>query len=361
VSTAALRENVVVLCTDANFLLPCAFLADQLMADPQGDEYDIAIVHDGVDQASLRHLAERAKRPMILVAFDRATAGLRTTELVSRATYIRLFLEELLPPHYRRILYVDSDVYLERPEIAALFGADLGGSAFAAVEDSWLRAELSCPDVLPPAIAGWREWKGVRPYKANLGLDAAAPYFNAGVLLIDRARWAAADLSARALAFAQAHPDRCLFADQSALNAVAGGHWSDLSPRYNYQSVHGLADLARIIRPVLWHFAGPYKPWNSTLWGEQFTRAYSDWHRRSGWRAAFPGGPSAIEAPVRPSLWARLAVMRRRIFARTAASAAQAPTRLAALRSSVAGIVATRRFIDLDPADQRALVTAISG
>jgi lipopolysaccharide biosynthesis glycosyltransferase len=355
------RENVVVLCTDANFLLPCAFLVDQLMSDPQGDEYDIAIVHDGVDGASLRRLAGHTKRPVSLVAFDRATAGLRTSQLVSRATYIRLFLDELLPPHYRRILYVDSDVYLERPGIAALFEADLGGSAFAAVEDSWLRAELSCPDVLPPAIAGWREWKGVRTYKADLGLDEAAPYFNAGVLLIDRARWAAEDLSARALAFAHAHPDRCLFADQSALNVVAVGRWSDLSPRYNYQSVHGLADLAGVLQPVLRHFAGPYKPWNSTLWGEQFTQAYRDWHRRSGWRATFPGGPSAIEAPVRPSLWARLAEMRRWIFARTAASAAQAPARLAALRTSVAGIVATRRFIDLDPAAQRALVTAISG
>jgi len=39
----------------------------------------------------------------------------------------------------------------------------------------------------------------------------------------------------------------------------------------------------------------------------------------------------------------------------------QAPRRVAALRTSVAGIMATRRFIDLDPASQRALVAAISG
>lgn len=355
-----MRENVVVLCTDANFLLPCAFLVDQLMADPQGDEYDIAIVHDGVDGASLRRLAGHTKRPVSLVAFDRATAGLRTSQLVSRATYIRLFLDELLPPHYRRILYVDSDVYLERPGIAALFEADLGGSAFAAVEDSWLRAELSCPDVLPPAIAGWREWKGVRTYKADLGLDEAAPYFNAGVLLIDRARWAAEDLSARALAFAHAHPDRCLFADQSALNVVAVGRWSDLSPRYNYQSVHGLANLDRILQPVLRHFAGPFKPWNTTLWGEQFTRAYNDWRAEAGWRDPFPAGPVEMEAAARPSLSTRLAEVRRRVFGGKAGTRVQAAGRIAMLRTSVAGIMATRRFIDVDVAAQQAMAAAIS-
>jgi lipopolysaccharide biosynthesis glycosyltransferase len=358
-----LPENVVVLCTDARFILPCAFVLDQLAADPQRDRYDVVVVHDDVGEADLSRLVARSGRPISTVAFDpRATqiSGAPTNERLTRATYIRLYLDALLPPHYRRILYLDSDISLDPAGIARLFEVQLGGHAFAAARDG-IDIALLCPDQDSTIPHTWRSHEEMKHYKAGLGLGATDPYVNAGILLIDRRRWVEEALSERVLAFATAHPERCQLADQSALNAVKGERWAELSPRWNFQPIHAVAALRKVMDPYVHHFAGAYKPWNTEIWGKRYTEAYRSWQAETGWPGSFPPGPT-MEIPEKPRQRWRWLRPLGRPFSGAAVPAQDpfGPERRAEVREGVLAAMTGRRFVDLQGDEQRALIEAVS-
>ena len=61
--------------------------------------------------------------------------------------------------------------------------------------------------------------------RLKLGLDLTTPYFNAGLMVIDRAAWRAAELGERAVRALRAEPERYPFMEQDALNATLKGEF----------------------------------------------------------------------------------------------------------------------------------------
>lgn len=59
------------------------------------------------------------------------------SRMISVEAWVRIFLPYLLP-EYRRICYLDADMYLHRPGIAELLQTDRRGMALAAVRDRCL-------------------------------------------------------------------------------------------------------------------------------------------------------------------------------------------------------------------------------
>src|SRR5690606_37585685 len=102
-------------------------------------------------------------------------------------TYARLFLTELVPAEWRRVIYLDADT-ITCTNLAALAELDLDGHLIAAVQDDGV------PYVSSPH--GVREWR-------ELGLPATMRFFNAGVLVVDLEQWRARDIGRRALEYAQ--------------------------------------------------------------------------------------------------------------------------------------------------------------
>lgn len=353
-------RNVVVFCIDASYLLPCAFMIDQLAADPATRSYDVLVIHQGIEAAKIEELVRRAKRPVGTIAFDRhliARIDRPWAPYLSEAVYLRLCLDTLLPPQYRRILYVDADMYFERHEIARLFALDLGGAPLAAVDDALLRMELLRPELLPDEPPRpFRGPDGVRAYRRGLGLADDAPYFNSGLMLIDRPRWNALEIDRRAVEFLRAHPERCPLADQSALNAVAAGQWVELSPRYNFQTMQSQVGLDSVLRPVVRHFVGPHKPWNSRHWPAAVTAAYRAWFAASGRSGSFVA-QDATPRPVgrhRGSWVRRLGARLRR-----SAPGGAADDRAAFRRTFAGALLAGMRdapFVDLDAAARAAIL-----
>lgn len=180
---------------------------------------------------------------------------------VSEATYLRLLAPELVPGDVTRVVYFDSDV-LAVDALEPLWSVDLAGRAVGAVRDFEVPLVSSAG-----GIADWRQ----------RGLDPAAPYVNAGVLVIDVARWRELRLGERVLDDQRRH--RTVAGDQGSLNAVAQGEITLLDPRWNAQgsllyldlfeeSPHKEALLRRryelLHRPAIVHFAGPHKPWHAS-------------------------------------------------------------------------------------------------
>ena len=177
----------------------------------------------------------------------------------TEASYLRLALPAAFAGAYRRLLYLDSDVFVQRGDFGALLDVDIGPHPLAAVRDN----------------TQWRT-PGRRPESfRRLGLGAA-PCFNSGVLLIDVAAFNEQEVLERCLAFAASHPPAQIGLDQDLINAVLHGGWAELSPRWNWQYTWASRLFEAMEDANIVHFIGRRKPWNHDG-GEfplRFRRAY---------------------------------------------------------------------------------------
>jgi len=219
----------------------------------------------------------------------------------------RLFLDDILPARFERIVAVDSDMLIVREGLQRLETFDLKGEALAAAYDM-----IFLMDFKRDALA--RRFERAR---RALGLQPDTPYFNAGLMAIDRARWRAEALTERVTRALREQPDRFAFMEQDALNATLKGRFAPLSPRYNFMGDFFLLDLERALEPIVLHFVNAPKPWEyGAFRGEaRFALAYRDWFAASPW-------PEWAKAPEQPP-WRRgrppLTRLRRSFAARLSA------------------------------------------
>ena len=139
-----------------------------------------------------------------------------------------------------------------RPGLSRLADFDLGGRPLAAAYDMIFLMDNKGDDALV------RQFKRSR---LGLGLALDTPYFNAGLMAIDRAAWRAEKLTERVTTALAETPQRFPFMEQDALNATLKGGFAPLSPRYNFMGDFFLLALERKIAPIVLHFVNAPKPW----------------------------------------------------------------------------------------------------
>jgi Glycosyl transferase family 8 len=236
-------KNAVVLISDAAFLPAAYFVAHQALQQPDRN-YDVVILAIGAEaQASTPPDAR-----ILIRKFD-TNARLSKIEAAGGGRVVvnaRLCLSSL-GDDYKRILYVDCDIFLATTQLHALFDLDMGPYAIGAVRDGG--------EILRRETSVWQD------YKRSLGLASVAPYLNAGVLLIDLQKFDRHSIGERALRYIEDGGELGGLYDQSALNAVLKGDWLELSPLWNWQFASRGA-LTRSFAPHIVHFIGGSKPWN---------------------------------------------------------------------------------------------------
>jgi hypothetical protein len=216
---------------------------------------------------------------------------------LSSATYARLFIPDLLPGHDRAI-YIDSDA-LVVGDLEPLWRLDLGDDLLAAVVD---------PGMTPASLA-------------TLGF-ASGQYVNAGVLLVDLARWRAEEIGARCMDQLLRHP-KLEHADQTAINIVARGRIRHLDPSFNFFAATPLTGDGP--DPRILHFPGPDKPWRRA--GLPFGGVFDAYGRASGADLPTPSRARRFQSlrktvlgllALRPKYWRalRLGIQRRLLVRR---------------------------------------------
>ena len=232
-------------------------------------------------------LRERIK--LMTFDFKRFDLNLAGKGRFSRAVFRRLFLDEILPAHFERIVTVDSDMLIVRPGLKRLESFDLGDKPLAAAFDM-----IFLMDFKGDALA--RQFQRSR---RSLGLSLDTPYFNAGLMTIDRAAWKAEKLTERVTKALRDDPARYPFMEQDALNATLKGSFAALSPRFNFMGDFFLLDLERRLEPIVLHFVNAPKPWELGSWrGEgRFAENYRAWFAASPW-------PDLAQTPAKPA-WRR--------------------------------------------------------
>lgn len=163
-------------------------------------------------------------------------------------TSFPLLLPELIAETVERVLFLDPDT-LVSDNVGQIWETELGNNVVATAVDQAI-----------PLCSSPRGVKGRR----DLGIPEDAPYFNAGVMLIDIARWNKENVSARARRYLEQTNGRCDFLHQEALNAVLWNHWVKLEQRWNLiASLSGrrYGSSEFVDSPGIVHFAGCFKPW----------------------------------------------------------------------------------------------------
>ncbi|KIC40966.1 glycosyltransferase [Ruegeria sp. ANG-S4] len=239
---AAFRKAIM-FCCDQNYLVFAAHAASQIAALHPERDFDICICYDErpvAIPAALDHLNIR----LCYVKTDGLFEGLRLDRGKSHDVYLRLALPAAFADEYDRILYLDSDIFIQGGDFSALLDLDIAPHAIAAVRDN----------------TQWRT-PGRKPKQFKSLNLKAAPYFNAGVILMDVARYNEQGLLNRCLALGKANADIMIRHDQNLYNAVLQGDWAEISPMWNWQFTWSSLLFAMQMEPHLVHFIGKTKPW----------------------------------------------------------------------------------------------------
>ncbi len=242
----------IVCATDSNYVPHLAVMLASLAAHNPSERFDVFVLHDGVApklQAKVNEASAAIKLVWIPVQSEKLES-LEGQLHISRATYLRLWLADLLPVDLDRVLYLDVDIVITGP-VKALWDLELGSCICAAVRDFGVDQN-----------AFVQKWT----------LEGSGQYFNAGVILFDLKSLRREHIIDRAWS-ALSDPDRhCDWADQDALNIALWGKCLPLSGNWNYQRQF-LYEDEKIWREQGWlgfpsivHFTESFKPWVKGEW-----------------------------------------------------------------------------------------------
>jgi lipopolysaccharide biosynthesis glycosyltransferase len=255
----------VVLAADDNFGMPLAVAAFSIAATMKpGERLTFWVLDMGIGPKKREGIQRTLDLPNVDLQWidsleDKVQDLPNTWPNITRATYARLYIPEVLPATVSRALYVDGDV-MARRSIHELFSIDMHG-----------HAALGVPDVQSPFVSSPN---GV-PWWFRSGRSSDETNFNMGVLLMDLDIWRREEFGQQALAYLT--DGRHEFGqDQEAINALFGPRIGHLDPRWNQQSEMS----ERIFTATLpyrreeidsflhnaWivHFSNARKPW---IWG----------------------------------------------------------------------------------------------
>ena len=170
----------------------------------------------------------------------------------------RIFAAQYLPEEVDRYIYLDCDTVVTR-QLNMLYATELSGM----------------PAGLAPEPTIYPE---VREY---LGIKGTEPYFNTGMMLVDREEWEKQEITRCCVDFYKEKNGQLPFSDQDVINYALKGRakalWQgyDFFSNYHYRSYRSLVrfapwyakvmserdyDSARSL-PVIIHFAGDERPW----------------------------------------------------------------------------------------------------
>ena len=174
---------------------------------------------------------------------------------LSRASYFRLDIANILDKSIEKIIYLDCDL-LVYDDIEKMWQLDMGGKPVAATCDLGIMASAR-----------------VRKQKNKfIGLPFDAPYFNAGVLIMDLKKWRDGNYAEAIIALAtqNKYPNH----DQDALNKFFMNNWQEIPLRWDvippvfnlFLKILTKPDLRKKaieakLNPAIFHYAGGYKPW----------------------------------------------------------------------------------------------------
>lgn len=237
-----------------------AVMLRSLFENKKADYYvHLYILNSGLSarvQNALNDSTQEYPLQLHYVPVDRSLyQGLTEQPHISLEAYFRIHIPELLSEDVNKVIYMDPDTIIKE-DLYDLWSIDISDYYLGAVE-----------------------WAFGDDRMSVLSIPEQYGYFNAGVLLINLARWREENVTNLVWEYLNHNSDKIRHMDQDALNAVLYNGRLSLDPKWNYTTGH-LLKLRLDISPAIIHFSGPRKPWTQ---GHPLEDEYYSYLKKTPW------------------------------------------------------------------------------
>ena len=212
---------VIVCATDNNFVQHCCIMLVSLLKN--NNNVVIYILQEDLDEKNINIISSEVKNQNGIVHFcniDRLVIDNlpmpKKVNLshISRATYYRLLMPDLLPSDLEKVIYLDCDIIVNQ-SIYDLWNTDISNVAIAAV----------------PQIGSGYEAE-------RLGYPLGYGYFNAGVTIVNLKYWREHRIALKLINYLSDNCNTIIYHDQDALNAILYDQCFHLLPKWNLTSMY---------------------------------------------------------------------------------------------------------------------------
>ena len=261
-----MREFInVVFASDNNYAQHTAVaMASVLLNTKSPDKIKFFLIDDNIEQNNKNKILSTVKNLSGNIDFVKITnndlENCYVSGELSRASYFRLDIANILNDDIKKIIYLDCDL-LVYDDIEKMWNIDMCNKPLAATCDYGIMAS-----------------KRIRMQKNKyIGLPFDAAYFNAGVLMMDLDIWREYDYAKDIIKLAteNKYPNH----DQDALNKFFMHNWQEIPLRWDVippvfnlflkilanKNLRTKAIEAKL-NPAIFHYAGGYKPWEYKIY-----------------------------------------------------------------------------------------------
>lgn len=242
-NTEFLKKSLNIIFTiDKSYIQHFTVALISLIENNKDIDLKVFVIHD-IDnsdtlQSALNFFIEKYNISIVLLSLENALFdNYKITHHVSKATYFRLMIADIIPDNIDTAIFLDSDIVINA-SLAPLSDIDFGDKYLFAVNDTVIEQESI-----------------KRLNKLEVPADK---YFNAGVMLLNLKTWRDNGVSEKLILIAQKYMDKLVWWDQDVLNICFFDRWGKLDVTYNTKDIYTKTKNI----PVIIHYAGSSKPWH---------------------------------------------------------------------------------------------------
>ena len=284
----AKQKMHIVACFDHGFVMPTGVMIYSVCVNNPDVDIDFHLVVDESvtekDRQGLMSTVSRFSGKQVIL-YETSSQQYNNlpfynNDRMTRATYYRLFLTEILPDSVDKVLYIDGDCIVRR-SLLPLWNTDLENYAIGAAYVKVLKGN---------------------EYYERLAYPPRFGYFNSGVLLVNMTYWRRHNLVSVFANYIETHKDRIKWWDQDVQNAVLYDKKKAIPLKYNMQTDclykdqtwgpwHSEDEIAEAINdPVIIHYIFKNKPWASYSRNPHpYRSSFLKYQKQTVWRGCRTG------------------------------------------------------------------------
>ena len=254
----------ILVTLDSNYIYPLSVMLRSLAANCPGSRIDLYVVYASLTEDDFSRMESAlggSDHEVHRIKVDDAIfSGFPVLDRISKATYYRLLIGEILPQEIDRVLYLDPDIVINR-SLEEFYNLDLKGNILAGA--THLFGRLGKINLL------------------RLGIHKHTDiYINAGVLLIYLKKWRETVTLGQILTYISKKHRTLFLADQDVVNALFADHTLAVDERlYNLDEKtfrifsepaagHKRIDIEWVrANTAIIHYNGKHKPWKEKDYG----------------------------------------------------------------------------------------------
>lgn len=253
--------NAVVFCVDKSYIPYSLFCAQQLLEKEKNRSFEICICVSDINL-----VPEHFKRMDVrFIELNPIGTESLPVDHLSLAAYNRVFLPRIFAEEYQRIIYLDADVYINRPFFSDLMSIcdtfDKDFCVAAAPDITEVVQKLKTKNKVPSEISNY-----LSVYHKSQHL-----YRNSGILVFNVQSCLECKFVERVFEAAFNKHSDLRYHDQSALNIAFKGEMPVIPFEFNWQLLEINYRLVDKINPYILHFIGRNKPW---VFDCEYTKTY---------------------------------------------------------------------------------------